>query len=182
MATVDLGNGMSVLRLCPAICWMVFIISLCRPCGNWRIHSEFVPTGAEIIIIKLKSKEAASCGLFCYFDVGVTLNLRASRITIMKASAITNIPGNPYSSAMPVLGKAVEVATMVNCAAAACVSAAATVAVIGDCVIEFGSGVRVLVPTATTRVALGKGVGVVVGRIAASKVAGNAWLLNALAA
>ena len=106
--------------------------------------------------------------------MGVARSLRESRITIMKARAMTNIPGSPYSSAKPVFGNAVDVGTIVNCAAAACVSAAATVAVMGFDVARAGSGVSVLVPKATTSVAVGKGVEVVVGRMDASKVAVNA--------
>jgi hypothetical protein len=53
------------------------------------------------------------------FFSGAILSLRANKITITNASAITTNPGKPYSSAIPVPAKAVVVGIAVNFAARA---------------------------------------------------------------
>jgi hypothetical protein len=53
------------------------------------------------------------------FVPGETRSLRANKITITKANAMTTSPGKPYSSAIPVPARAVVVGAAVNFAARA---------------------------------------------------------------
>jgi hypothetical protein len=58
-------------------------------------------------------------GIFYLFVPGAIRSLRANKITITKANAMTTSPGKPYSSAIPVPAKAVVVGATVNFAARA---------------------------------------------------------------
>jgi hypothetical protein len=110
---------------------------------------------------------------FYLFVCGAIRNLRANRITITNASAITISPGTPYSSAIPVPANAVVVGSGVSLEArAAWVYAAPTVAVAAAWVPpttnKAGSIVLVAEAAAATGfVAVGVNVDVVVGKMAA---------------
>src|SRR6266498_488069 len=85
-----------------------------------------------------------------YYFVGVARNRLTRKITATSATAIINKPGAPRSSAIPVRGKAVDVAMIVCVETAICVNAAATVIVAGSCV-----GETVAVACAITGVLVG---------------------------